>query len=157
MKTCEEDGCDARMLARGKCNKHYLRWRDAGGKTNPRGRLWTAEEDALLMACAITPWDERLAVAGGGPMRELADQLGRTVTALRCRRERIEKKAGRRGQWTRKGLWTAEEDERLRLLIPPRGEPVSGDAIEDTAIVIGRTYGATRLRLYRMRRRLQAE
>ncbi len=70
MAACSIEDCDRPVQARGLCNRDYLRWRSAGGKTNPRPDPWTADEIAVLMSAKLTPHTMRY--AGPDPNESLA-------------------------------------------------------------------------------------
>ena len=105
MRRCSAEGCEKPHLARGFCNKHYLRWRTAGGQTTPRPPLWTPEEDVALLAIELTPHTERY--QGRGAFAVIADRLGRTVQACTDRYRRLMRDGGHvpGQQWTEEGLW----------------------------------------------------
>ena len=91
--SCSVEGCGAAVWARGLCNRHYLRWRNAGGKTNPRGRPWTAEEDATILAARpMANKGRRVKRGEPKPVSELdvvAAKLERSIWAVRSRRSRL--------------------------------------------------------------------
>lgn len=145
--TCEVEGCDGQHRARGLCNRHYLRWRRAGGQTVPRAHPWTPEMDAALLACRLVPHTERY--AGGGEITELARKLGKTPLACRCRLERL---LGRRGLWTREGLWSEAEDDVIRHHMAEPGERVPDGTWAAVASLLGRTPGACATRACALRR-----
>ena len=154
-RVCGESGCDAPCLARGFCNKHYLRWRNAGGQTKPRPPLWAPEEDVVLLAAGLTPHTERY--AGRSRLREAAHRLGRTRTAcvsrlsrLMCARGHVPGK-----QWTEAGLWTAPEDRLIARIVEKHPERVPMGTWPDVARVLGRTVGAVQLRAWKLRHRLE--
>ncbi len=145
-RRCELDGCDNPYLARGMCNKHYLRWKTRGGKTRPRPALWSPEEDRLLLAAGLTPHTERW--SGESRLRDVARELGRTETACCTRLNRLMKRAGHAGgQWTVEGLWTPEEDAVI-LEQAASGQP---DWIA-TGRLLGRTRAACAVRAYNLRK-----
>ena len=107
------------------------------------GRLWTAVEDAAVLAAKLTPHTERF--KGPDPEQSLAavaKRLGRTLIACRTRRYHLARKAGERGLWTSVGLWTPAEDE-IVLGYPP---------LKPIAQTLGRTLAAVRTRRCNLRR-----
>ena len=108
------------------------------------GRRWTPAEDAVVMAARLTSHTERY--AGPHPKESLAAvaaRLGRTLLACQTRRDRLERKAGRRGLWTTQGLWTPEEDKVVLLRDGPDSR---------IAKVLGRTKDAVRTRRCKLKR-----
>ena len=55
MRTCEEEGCDSKHLARGFCNKHYRAWRKYG---DPQYRKITPRGLGLQERLQYTGWSE---------------------------------------------------------------------------------------------------
>ena len=156
MRRCSAEGCEKPHLARGFCNKHYLRWRTAGGQTTPRPPLWTPEEDVALLAIELTPHTERY--QGRGAFAVIADRLGRTVQACTDRYRRLMRDGGHvpGQQWTEEGLWTPEEDAVIERVIRDHPERAPFGRWPDVAGVLGRTLGAVRLRAWKHRRGLVA-
>lgn len=112
-RSCSIDGCNSPRLVREMCNRHYLQWRKAGGRPDPRPPAWTDEEDQVLLAAGLTPHTERW--SGESRLQKAARELGRSEAACRSRLNRLMKRAGHEGgQWTTEGLWTPEEDEVIR-------------------------------------------
>ena len=115
------------------------------------GRLWSAADDKALLAALLTPHDERH--AGGDPMESLAavaTRLSRTESACRSRLHKLKRAAGKRGVWTKQGLWTPAEDDaiRARMWASAWGEsPGWQEVAED----LGRTAGACKTRAVRLR------
>ena len=108
------------------------------------GSYWTAAEDAAILAAKLTPHTERF--NGPDPKESLTDvaaRLGRTVVACSTRRDRLERRAGRRGLWTTEGLWTPAQD-KIAMSDPP---------LEPIANKLGRTLAAVRTRRCNLRRR----
>ncbi len=107
------------------------------------GRSWTQAEDDIIMAARLTPHTERC--NGPDPIESLAavaERLGRSVAACLTRRDRLERKAGRRGLWTTAGLWTPREDA-LVMSDPP---------LQPVADTLGRTLAAVRTLRCNLRR-----
>jgi len=50
---------------------------------------WQPHEDALLLACQPMPLSERRNGAGKSDMQKLAEKLGRSQVAIRCRRYKL--------------------------------------------------------------------
>jgi hypothetical protein len=93
------------------------------------GRIWTAEEMALLKELYPVK-----------PIPELAKMLGRTVPAV------VDKAYSlgiRRKSWCEK-LWTAEELELLRELYP------TCESTRDVAKKIGRAWGSVRQKAFNL-------
>ena len=147
-RRCELDDCDNPYRARGMCNKHYLRWKNAGGRPDARPHLWTPEDDTVLLAAGITPWTERY--VKGGRLAAVAAQMGRSEQACCDRLNRLMKQAGHEGgQWTDEGLWTPEEDDVIRVEMA-KG---IGNAIWITVgAMLGRTNRACAVRAYNLRK-----
>ena len=116
------------------------------------GRLWTAAENAALLAVRLTPHDERH--AGGDPVESLAavaTRLSRTESACRSRLYKLKLTAGKRGLWTKRGLWKPAEDDAIRARMWARswGEaPGWQEVAED----LGRTEGACKTRACQLRK-----
>ena len=74
---CSLPGCDGERHAKGRCGKHYQRWR----RRQPPGTLadvrrWTKEEDAALC---------QLRLLGRHTRAEIAQRLGRSLGGVRDR------------------------------------------------------------------------
>ena len=146
-RSCELAGCNSAYLARGMCNRHYLRWRNAGGKTDPKPDPWTKDMDRELLAVGITPWTERY--KPGGRLAKVAERLGVTEQAASDRLHRLKRKAGHTGgQWTTEGLWTEAEDGVIREAMS-RDRPGWAFVAAD----LGRTPAACAVRAYNLRKR----
>ena len=107
------------------------------------GRYWTAAEDAAILAAKLTPHTERF--NGPDPKESLtavAARLGRTAIACSTRRDRLERRAGRRGLWTTVGLWAPDDDEIV----------MSDRPLQPVADKLGRTLAAVRTRRCNLRR-----
>ena len=86
---------------------------------------WTPAEDAVLLAAKLTPHTERH--QGPHPTESLqavAARLGRSLSSCTSRRDRLERKAGQRGAWTKVGLWTPAEDDLVLAGGSPQGRTV---------------------------------
>ena len=151
---CSIPGCPDRHLARGLCNKHYLRWKAAGGQTKPRARLWTIEEDLQLLRAGLCPHTERH--AGKSRIREIAAALGRTPSGASHRWGVLMKKLGHKAgkQWTKEGLWTEEEDREIARIVEEHPRRVPAGTWPDVAEHLGRTVGAVTTRASVIRQRL---
>ena len=109
------------------------------------GRHWTAVEDQILLAAKLTPHTERY--KGPHPKESLeaaAALLGRTLAACQSRRYRLEQKAGRRGAWTKVGLWTPDENKAVMAGTLP---------LKLVAEKLGRTVAAVRTRRFNLQRK----
>ena len=154
-RVCGEPGCNAPYVARGRCNKHYLRWRNGGGQTALRAPLWTPEMDAVLLRIALTPHTKRY--RGRGAFAAVADRLGKTIPACRDRYSRLMRQRGHTGgQWTEEGLWTEAEDRVISRIVEEHPGRVPMGTWPDVARILGRTVGAVRLRGWKIRRILAA-
>ena len=153
-RTCSEAGCDGPHRARSYCNRHYLRWRNAGGQTNPRPPAWTADEDTQLLIAGLAPHTTRWR-KGEGRLLKVARALGRTERACCDRRSRLMKRAGHAGgQWTVEGLWIEAEDDVIRE------EMAKGIGNADwiaTGRLLGRTRSACATRACNLRKRDRLE
>ena len=154
-RPCQIEGCERPVVARGYCNRDYLRWRNAGGRTAPRPEPWTPAEVKILLAATLTPHTDRW--AGPDPENSLAAvgaRLGRTEAACRSKRVKLERERGHKtGQkWTKDGLWTAREDRVIRDHMTPPGIRAPHGTWPMVGEYLGRTAAACRTRACALRK-----
>ena len=150
MRLCSLVGCGDKFLARDMCNRHYLRWRAAGGETRQRV-VWSDEMDRQLVDAGLTAWTERY--RSGGRLSKVAEALDVTDLAARNRLSRLKRKSGQVAG-TIEGLWTLGEDDVIRSRMW-----LDGPDWQTTGAAIGRTPGACNTRAVKLRKleRLERE
>ena len=117
-------------------------------------RRWTPEQDELLLRVRVTPHTERY--KGHSAFADIARKLGVSLDAARSRYFALMRKNGRRGLWTRDGLWTSKEDDTvLRALPDPDHGRAPSDTWIDLGFILGRTPAAVRLRAYNLRKKAE--
>lgn len=157
LRKCSVNGCEKAAASRGWCAMHHKRVTRWGSPHIVHMEPdWTEADIAILMAAKLTSHKRRF--AGPDPdesFAAVAAKLGRTVSACTCKRRRVEYARGHRTgtQWTKEGLWTAEEDAIVRAHMAPEGERVDVWTWPAVAEAIGRTPAATRVRAYNLRRK----
>ena len=78
--TCEIEGCDGPMVARGWCGKHYRRWSVSGDPRVSRWERWTPAEDAILLSLPLAP---RSRCVRPGYLTDAAHSMNRSRGAAR--------------------------------------------------------------------------
>ena len=85
-RTCIVQGCEGVFYAKGLCRGHWARWRRTGDlELEPRGTLWTKEEDHLILSIPTYPSGH----AKHKAIHRVAEKLGRTVASASERRSRL--------------------------------------------------------------------
>ena len=85
-RTCIVVGCAGVFYAKGLCRGHWARWRRTGDlELRPRGRIWTKEEDFLILSIPTYPSGQ----AKHRAVIRVAEKLGRTILSATERRSRL--------------------------------------------------------------------
>ena len=113
---------------------------------------WTAEMDAALLNCSITPHDQRAYGKTAGGFADIAKMFGKSYQATVDRYHHLRQARGLRGLWTRIGLWTSTEDDVIRNHMGKPGERAPQGTWPAIALHLERTLGAVRTRACYLRR-----
>ena len=85
-RTCIVKECNGVFYAKGLCRGHWARWRRTGDlELRPRGRVWTKEEDFLILSIPTFPSGR----AKHRAVIRVAEKLGRTILSATERRSRL--------------------------------------------------------------------
>ena len=85
-RNCIVKGCEGVFYAKGLCRGHWARWRRTGDlELRPRGRIWTKEEDFLILSIPTYPSGH----AKHKAIHRVAEKLGRTILSATERRSRL--------------------------------------------------------------------
>ena len=108
--------------------------------------------DAMLLNCSITRHDQRAYGKAPGGLADVAKKFNKTYQAAVDRYDRLRRRQGIKGLWTRIGLWTSTEDDVIRNHMAAPGERVPLGTWPEVALHLGRTLGAVRTRACDLRR-----
>ena len=131
---------------------HQARWRRHGDPQYDTFSRWTAEMDAMLLTCSITPHDQRAYGKAAGGLADVAKKFNKTYQAAVDRYHHLRQARGLRGLWTRIGLWSEVEDDVIRNHMAAPGERAPLGTWPEVALHLGRTLGAVRTRACDLRR-----
>ena len=131
---------------------HQARWRRHGDPQYDTFSRWTAEMDAMLLTCSITPHDQRAYGKAAGGLADVAKKFGKSYCAAVARFHFLRQARGLQGLWTRIGLWSEVEDAVIRNHMPELGQRAPNGTWPTIAVHLNRTAGAVRTRACDLRR-----
>ena len=102
--------------------------------------------DAMLLNCSITRHDQRAYGKAPGGLADVAKKFNKTYQAAVDRYDRLRRRQGIKGLWTRIGLWTSTEDDVIRNHMAAPGERVPLGTWHEVALHLDRTARAVRTR-----------